>query len=190
VADTHNDLRGSVEGPVVQAGTINLGPSMRAALAGLPPVPSGFTGREEMLAVLRDALDPVNPTPVWAVSGLAGVGKTTVVLKAAEEAASTFPGGVLFVDLQGYADQPIEPLGALSTFLHALGEQPPESQAACEQVYRSRLATNDRLLIVLDNISSRDQINRSYLDRRNTRSSSPAATPSPMSMLTCWTSMS
>lgn len=82
MADTHNDLRGSVEGTVIQASTVNLGSSVRAALAGLPPVPSGFTGREQMLAVLR----PTDPAPVWVISGLAGVGKTTVVVKATEEA--------------------------------------------------------------------------------------------------------
>jgi hypothetical protein len=81
MADTHNDLCGSVEGTVFQAGTINLGPSTRTALAGLPPVPSGFTGREDMLAVLRDALSDTNPAPVWVVSG---VGKTSVVLRAAD----------------------------------------------------------------------------------------------------------
>ena len=158
MADTHNDMSGWISGNAIQAGTVHIGASMRAALAGLPPVPSGFTGREDMLAVLRDALSESSPTPVWVVAGLAGVGKTTVVLKAAHEAAPDFPGGVLFVDLQGYADHPMEPLGALSTFLHALGEQSPASQAACEQVYRSRLADAERTLIVLDNASSRDQV--------------------------------
>src|SRR5437870_1688559 len=115
-------MSGSADGPVIQIG--NLGPSVRTALAGLPPVPAEFTGREADLAEIADVLRPESTATTVAIHGLAGVGKTTVALKAAHEAitAGWFPGGALFIDLQGYSERRTEPVDALSIFLQALGE--------------------------------------------------------------------
>jgi hypothetical protein len=74
--------------PVLQAKTINASfpaAAVPMVLAQLPAVTAGFTGRDAELAVLAGLLDPpgsAGPVVVSAVAGLAGVGKTTLVIQA------------------------------------------------------------------------------------------------------------
>ncbi|MFD5823850.1 ATP-binding protein [Lentzea sp. NPDC060358] len=155
-----NEVSGDVHGTVVQVRDIYLYPPVPTALAGLPLVATEFTGRSADLSVVAEALS--SPQPVVVSTGLAGVGKTTLVVKAAHNAVAEgrFPGGVLFIDLQGYSTGTrVEPLTALSVFLGALGVlQVPASQQEREMAYRSRLAGHRPMLIVLDNASTADQV--------------------------------
>ncbi|NUT48213.1 MAG: hypothetical protein HOV94_13025 [Saccharothrix sp.] len=161
----HNELTGDVHGVVVQARDVHLHPHVVTALVGLPPVDAGFTGRAADLALVAEALRSPGPVVVSTVMGLAGVGKTTLAIKAAHDAveAGLFPGGVLFVDLQGYStEMRVEPRTVLSIFLHALGVpvgQVPTEQAAREALYRTKLAElTAPMLVVLDNASAADQV--------------------------------
>ncbi|KAA2256941.1 tetratricopeptide repeat protein [Solihabitans fulvus] len=161
----HNELTGDVHGFVLQARDVHVHAPEVTALAGLPPVDAGFTGRTAELALVAEALRSPRPVVVSTVMGLAGVGKTTLAIRAAHDAveASLFPGGVLFMDLQGYSPQlRVEPQTALSIFLHALGVpvgQIPAEQAAREALYRTKLSERAApVLIVLDNASSSDQV--------------------------------
>ena len=160
-----NELTGNVHGFVVQARDIHLHAPTPTALAGLPSVDAGFTGRNADLALLAEALRSPWPVVVSIVMGLAGVGKTTLAIKAAHDAVDSglFTGGVLFVDMQGYStEMRVEPQTALLAFLHALGvpaAQVPGEQAAREALYRTRLAEYAKpMLIVLDNASSAGQV--------------------------------
>ena len=59
------------------------------ALAQLPPLVTGFTGREAELAQVAGLLDPAagaGAVVVSAVAGLAGVGKTALAVQAAHAA--------------------------------------------------------------------------------------------------------
>jgi predicted ATPase len=71
---------------------------------------------------------------VSAVAGLAGVGKTALTVQAGHAArqAGWFGGGVLFLDLHGYDDAPVEP-GTGGQALSACGEpaQSGPSSAVC-----------------------------------------------------------
>jgi len=131
-AGTGSTISGGVfSGPVLQARTIT-NPTFQVpapaprGLAQLPTEPAVFTGRVDDLAVLAGVLDPAGasgPVVVSAVAGLAGVGKTTLAIRAAHAAvaAGWFAGGVLFVDLHGYDDQLVQPGQALDALLRALG---------------------------------------------------------------------
>lgn len=137
------------------------------ALAQLPTVTSGFTGREDELEVLSELLDPVSasgPVLVSAVAGLPGVGKTTLAVAAGHVAIEQgwFGGGALFIDLHGYDDRPVEPAQALDALLRSLGvpdkDIPPtlDERAA---LYRSALAqANEPILVVVDNASAEAQV--------------------------------
>ncbi len=133
--------------------------------AQLPMVVSGFTGRDEELAALDAALtdrdEPARPVVISAVSGTAGVGKTALALRWAHAVVSRFPDGQLYINLRGYDPQHPVPAGdALVGFLSALGVKRAEIPLAVEDraaLYRSRLHGR-RLLVVLDNAASVDQV--------------------------------
>jgi hypothetical protein len=108
--------------------TFNIGQAAAApvALAQLPTLVSGFTGRKAELTQMAGLLDPAaaaGAVVVSAVAGLAGVGKTALAIQAghAARAAGWFPGGVLFIDLHGCDDAPVQPGQALDSLLRALG---------------------------------------------------------------------
>jgi tetratricopeptide (TPR) repeat protein len=137
------------------------------ALAQLPNVIAGFTGREGELAVLTSLLDPTaasQPVVVSAVAGLAGVGKTTLAVEAGHAVMERgwFPGGVLFIDLHGYDDQRVEPGQALDALLRALSVRAENIPPGVEEragLYRSMLAkVSDPVLVIADNASSEAQV--------------------------------
>jgi tetratricopeptide (TPR) repeat protein/transcriptional regulator with XRE-family HTH domain len=157
------------------------GPPGPAASAPAAPVPaplvprelpadvSGFTGRALELAEL-DLLLPeaaeqpgrvTGPVVISAVSGTAGVGKTTLAVRWAHRAQDAFPDGQLYVNLRGYdPERPVPAAEALAGFLRALGmadQNIPQGEAERSARYRSLLA-GQRLLVVLDNAASEAQV--------------------------------
>ena len=137
------------------------------ALAQLPPSATGFTGRDGELAVLAGLLDPAGtsgPVVVSAVAGLAGIGKTTLAVEAGHAARQRgwFGGGVLFIDLHGYDQAPVEPSQALDALLRALGvpaEQIPPGVEERAGLYRSVLAQiGEPVLVIADNASAEAQV--------------------------------
>ncbi|GAA1008589.1 hypothetical protein Aple_062630 [Acrocarpospora pleiomorpha] len=167
-------------GVVVQGGhvTLQVPAQISPAMAGLPGPAAVFTGRDEHVERLLDNLAPLDDgeagaggtqaVPVTAVSGLAGVGKTELVVQAAARAVKRsgwFPGGVLFTDLFGYDPMlGLSPERALDGFLRALGlpsEHIPNGLQDRQRLYRSVLAAyaekGRRVLVVIDNVSSAEQ---------------------------------
>ncbi|MET8372617.1 BTAD domain-containing putative transcriptional regulator [Micromonospora sp. DT68] len=141
-------------------------PTTRAVPLQTPAPPADFTGRVDHLRRLRHLLgrDPRSPVPepvtTCVVSGAAGVGKTALTLRAAQLLRQSFPGGQLYVDLQGFGRLPVPPLDALAGFLRALGmngRRIPRDEAECAALFRSVLADR-RMLIVLDNAHSAAQV--------------------------------
>lgn len=121
----------------------------------LPAPPRLFTGRATELAEL-------DRTPLVAVSGPGGVGKTALVLQWAHHHIDRFPDGQLHVDLRGFdpSGHPTPISEAIRGFLDGLGidaatlPPEPDSQAAR---YRS-LVSGKRMLILLDNAADLDQV--------------------------------
>ncbi|MDV7217627.1 ATP-binding protein [Streptomyces prunicolor] len=138
------------------------------ATAALPAVPAGFTGRDEDLARLSPLLDPGAesdlPVVICAVSGLGGIGKTSLALRAAYQAVRDgwFPGGTLFVDFRGYDEDPVTADQAVLALLDELGVRGadlPQTAAGQYGLYRRLLAEERRpMLLVLDNASSPGQL--------------------------------
>ena len=101
---------------------------------------------------------------VSAVAGLAGVGKTTLAVQAGHAARQRgwFGGGVLFIDLHGYDEAPVEPGQALDALLRALGvpaEHIPPGVEERAGLYRSVLAQiAEPVLVIADNASSEAQV--------------------------------
>ncbi len=133
--------------------------------AQLPPDVHSFTGRTAELEALDGLLSGADGEPVAlvisAVSGTAGVGKTALAVHWARRVAHEFPDGQLFLDLRGYGpDDPVPASAALESFLLGLGvvagEVPPRLE---ERIALFRSLTSDRrVLILLDNASSADQV--------------------------------
>jgi DNA-binding SARP family transcriptional activator len=129
--------------------------------AQLPADITDFTGRRAQLATvahLAAAADRV-ATVLVAITGKAGVGKTTLAVRAAHRLRVQYPDGQLFVDLRARA-HPLAPVDVLARFLRSLGVDRmaiPDDAEECAALYRSRLADR-RVLIVLDNAEYEAQL--------------------------------
>ncbi|MEH0975254.1 BTAD domain-containing putative transcriptional regulator [Micromonospora sp. CPCC 205546] len=130
--------------------------------AMLPPGVGDFAGREEELSGLLRVLtaEPHARPPVAVVTGMAGVGKSTLALHAAHLTRTAFPDGQLYADLGRGRGNAVEPYDVLGWFLRSLGH--PESaipKGLDERVrlYRSQLAGR-RLLVMLDGTADYAQV--------------------------------
>jgi tetratricopeptide (TPR) repeat protein len=133
--------------------------------AQLPHAARYFIGREAEFARLMRAPDPGAPRTVVvsAVNGMAGVGKTALVLRAAHRMieAGWFPHGSLYVNLRGISDQAaLAPGAALETLLRGLGVTAAGIPAGTDDraaLYRTILARR-QVLVVLDNARDEAQV--------------------------------
>jgi DNA-binding SARP family transcriptional activator/tetratricopeptide (TPR) repeat protein len=134
--------------------------------AQLPPDTAAFTGRTDELRRILDLVRDPGPAAglisIAAVDGMAGIGKTTLALRAAHAMADRFPDGSLFLDLHGHTDKvpPVPAAEALERLLLAIGVRgdqiPPDPDDRAAR-YRSELS-HRRVLVVLDNASDAAQV--------------------------------
>jgi tetratricopeptide (TPR) repeat protein/transcriptional regulator with XRE-family HTH domain len=136
------------------------------APAQLPTDVAGFAGRTQALSQLDALLDAPAGQPtavvITAVSGTAGVGKTSLAVHWAHRVRDRFPDGQLYINLRGF-----DPSGAVMAaaeatrrFLDALQVPPqriPADPSAQTDLYRTLLADR-RMLVVLDNARDPDQV--------------------------------
>ncbi|ONI81361.1 hypothetical protein ALI144C_21915 [Actinosynnema sp. ALI-1.44] len=132
------------------------------APAQLPADLADFTGRSAALDQL-DALIAGDPAAVviTAIDGTAGVGKTALAVHWAHRVRDRFPDGQLHVNLRGY-DQgpPLQPAQVLNQFLRAVGVAKGDLPTGVDEsvaMYRT-LLSDKRMLVVLDNAVSADQV--------------------------------
>ncbi|UUU30156.1 AAA family ATPase [Streptomyces sp. CA-210063] len=135
-------------------------------LAQLPPDPPVFVGRQAELDRLlkitdRAAASTGAPATVL-ITGMPGIGKTTLAVHWAHRTAERFPDGQLHVRLRGFdpTAAPLDPAAGLRDLLAALGVPPsrmPDGTDALAGLYRSLLAGR-RLLVVLDDAADTEQV--------------------------------
>ena len=130
--------------------------------AQLPADITDFTGRKAQLATVQHlaAAADRSATVLVAITGKAGVGKTTLALHAAHRLRAHYPDGQLFVNLRSAQAHPLAPADVLARFLRSLGVDRmaiPDDAEERAALYRSRLA-DQRLLILLDNAECEAQL--------------------------------
>jgi DNA-binding SARP family transcriptional activator len=92
------------------------------------------------------------------VTGMAGVGKTTIAVRAAQRVRARFPHGQLFATLRSNG-KAVDPAEVLENFLRALGATGALPSVLSERVNLFRSWTADRaLLVVLDDAESAEQV--------------------------------
>jgi DNA-binding SARP family transcriptional activator/Mrp family chromosome partitioning ATPase len=136
-----------------------------ATPAQLPRDISDFAGRGEITARLTRML--AHPPDadgtaagVVVVTGMPGVGKSVLAVRAAHQARATFPDGQLYADLGRSHGQPAHPAAVLGNFLRAAGipaHQQPPALAERGKLFRSWTAGR-RMLILLDDAVSGSQV--------------------------------
>jgi len=130
--------------------------------AQLPSTTRMFAGRHAELRSLSRWTPPDASVAIVAIDGMPGVGKSTLAVHWAHQAAPLFPDGQLFVNLRGFDARGtiVEPDEALTGFLSALGvnhrEIPPGTDAKAA-LYRTMTAGR-RMLVLLDNARDADQV--------------------------------
>ncbi|MFD7450979.1 BTAD domain-containing putative transcriptional regulator [Kitasatospora sp. NPDC059827] len=122
----------------------------------LPNDPAHFTGRQAHVADIARALtDRTTSTGLRlvTVTGMAGVGKTALAVRAAHALRPDFPDGRLHADLRGADLVPASASDVLADFLTTLGIRPsavPQDLPGRAALFRT-VTTGKQLLILLDN---------------------------------------
>jgi tetratricopeptide (TPR) repeat protein/transcriptional regulator with XRE-family HTH domain len=131
------------------------------------PAVGSFAGRTTELSMLHGVLGhvggPRGTAVIVTVGGTAGVGKTALAMHWAHQVADRFPDGQIYVNLRGFDPraQPMPPAEAVRGFLDALGVpagQIPAGVDAQTGMFRSLLARDKRILLLLDNARDAEQV--------------------------------
>jgi transcriptional regulator with XRE-family HTH domain/tetratricopeptide (TPR) repeat protein len=139
-------------------------PSGGADSESLPAEVEDFVGREDTLAQLTEVLSGAGRrlgAVVTAVSGMGGIGKTALAVRAAHRVAASFPDGRLYLNLRAHGGgEPVSPLEALARVLRRLGTPAariPADVSTASARFRS-LVADRKLLLVLDDARSAEQV--------------------------------
>ncbi len=130
----------------------------------LPPDAPDFGGRDDELHRLISTLiaPSSSAVKVSVISGQAGVGKSALAVHVAHALTTHLPDGQLYVDLLGADKQPLTADEALTDLLYVgLGvpwEDQPDSLPGKAAMWRRLLARGNRVLVLLDNAHSDDQV--------------------------------
>jgi tetratricopeptide (TPR) repeat protein/DNA-binding XRE family transcriptional regulator len=154
--------------PALEVGsTSDMGDAVGATSAtrALPRDTASFTGRETELHQLMGPVlgaDSGGVVSIYAIGGMAGVGKTALAVHAAHRLAPGFPDGQVFLQLHGHTpgQRPVHPEDALASLLLIAGVpagQIPPGLEARTALWRDHLA-GKKMLLVLDDAADHQQV--------------------------------
>ena len=134
-----------------------------AVIRTLPGDIASFVGRQPELVRLMDVLE-VDATRggvvgIYAIDGMAGIGKTTLAVHGAHLLAPRFPDGQIFLRLHGHTpgQAPVDPADALAILLATVGVTPQEIPVEVEAraaLWRDRMSRKKALIVLDDAINS------------------------------------
>ena len=138
-----------------------------SAARTLPRDIASFTGRAAELARLAGTVAGATGAGggvvgIYAIGGMAGIGKTTFAVHAAHRLAASFPDGQFFLSLHAHTpgQRPVDPGDALASLLLIAGvgaQSIPPGMAARAARWRDHLA-GKKVLLVLDDAASHEQV--------------------------------
>ena len=140
--------------------------SAAAAMRSLPRDIGSFTGRESELARLLETLAGVagdgGAPGICVIDGMAGIGKTTLMVHAAHRLAGNFPDGQFFLPLHAHTpgQRPVSPADALASLLLTAGvsvQQIPPGVEARAGRWRDHIA-DKKILLLLDDAAGHEQV--------------------------------
>ena len=141
---------------------VNLPPDpVIQSLHQIPAPPQDFTGREEELATLCQAVQNEGVV-LSGVRGMGGVGKTALALVLAQRLTPDYPDAQLFVNMYGAPDTPTPPTtpaAAMQSVVRAFHPTAnlPEDENQLAALYQSVLHEK-KVLILLDDARDRAQV--------------------------------
>jgi DNA-binding SARP family transcriptional activator len=131
--------------------------------AQLPRDINDFVGRTDLLARLEQLLTlrhGAHAGHLVQITGMSGMGKTALAIRAARRVKGHFPDGQFFGELAGQGSAQVGPGEMLGAFLESAGISPdaiPGSVVERSKMFRS-WTDQRRVLIVLDDAVSADQV--------------------------------
>lgn len=141
-------------------------PLARSIAATTPRLPHdirSFTGREPDLAHLIEAVtEDGGVVGIYAIGGMAGVGKSAFAVHAAHLLEQRFPDGQIFLPLHAHTagQRPVDPNDALASLLLSTGidaHQIPDGLEERAGLWRAHLS-GKRTLLVLDDAAGHEQV--------------------------------
>jgi tetratricopeptide (TPR) repeat protein/transcriptional regulator with XRE-family HTH domain len=153
--------RQPIDAEVVLAAPVN--PAL-AMVRALPRDLGSFTGRAAELSQLTGSVTDAAASGVvgiYAIGGLAGIGKTSLAVHAAHQLAPEFPDGQMFLHLHAHTPgrRPVDPSDALASLLRVAGysRRLPSDLDGRSACWRTHLA-GKKVLLVLDDAASHEQV--------------------------------
>jgi tetratricopeptide (TPR) repeat protein/transcriptional regulator with XRE-family HTH domain len=136
--------------------------SIAATTPRLPHDIRTFVGRKSDLDQLIDAVTNGGVVGIYAIDGMAGIGKSAFAVHAAHMLEQRFPHGQIFLPLHAHTPghQPVGPIDALASLLLTTGVAAHQIPARLEEragLWRAHM-TGKKILLLLDDAASHEQV--------------------------------